>query len=1218
MGIRLESTLMKRSLSHLTRLFLILILTGLLANCASLSTTQDSRTVTIAVLEDNALESDGSVNRQSIYAGVSLAAEQIRERGGINLQIELYDDDSDTQRAAEIANLIVRSNAVAVIGHSTADTLEAAAELYEISGIPALNISPITEHFTESYYYHFNTSYTVESEAAYIANYLRKVNSADTATIVSTSDSYSQTLAHQFKNTFQGLGGTITVEKQVGEESIDALISDIVSADTGTNHPGTIFIATDESTAAELVIQMKRKGVSYPIAGGSALSSAAFIERIESQPEEITFPGYYTDGILTTRAVIFDSANRYANQFLDGYRSAFADRTTDDVLQPDDRVVNGYDAALILLAAMQNASITGSEIQVEADREKTARALAAMNTLETSAQGVVGPVYFEPSQNIHRAPRFGIYQNGEFVSASIQFEPVEALSEIKNLAREIERGRVLTVNGEYVYRSNVVYVGIDLLGIDDIDIKTSTYKMDFYLWFRYRPNEQDTAYRPEDFVFTNAEGEFESTPLRDDENADGTVLKTYRVSGTFKEQFQFHEYPFDRQTLAVELRNQNATTSFIQYVVDRVGMRYQTETKLLENFRGNGTFESLFGWNENAARMTQDAFPTSSTLGSPQNFDRSIATNFSLINLEVDLERDSLQYIIKSLLPLLITLLLAYITFFLPLGHEERLTVGSTALLTTAFFHLTLADALPEIGYTVAMEYLFYASYIMSALIVLLETLSSRLEKGMENTKRRSEKAVLQTRRHRLDMFGRIVYPSILIATLMVGFFLYTGSLRLGPDQDASSNNLLDTVVKSSTPGLAVESASAAPESAGDAVNLSLSTWRPEDTEEIQSLLDEFERYALETTGKTITVNYRPVMSVNYDSIIDLELARGEGPDLLYVRPFSVDGNIVRYLMPLDDQLPLQENFDPTKLVPWTNNSFGLTYAVPFVGVVQGVYYNKDIFDKYFLAVPTTWEEFKITLTALKFADENLIPIANALNQNEDSEMFMSIAANFLGGPEGRQEFMQTDGTSLCYDDNRVVRIFQAIEDLKPYLPENVATLNSQASKELFLQGKAAMLFGGSWDLQTISNEAIFNWDVFAVPAPFLSQTYVVFQPDIGIGINRATRHPEEAQLFLEWLMSPEAINLMAQKLPGFYPLRLVEITPGSDQNDTRFLNLVYDYPSDIRWMYTEISNKSPGALEIIRRALYEMMEFGLSPQEAASRLQAGLGEWYEPAQSCR
>ena len=140
--------------------------------------------------------------------------------------------------------------------------------------------------------------------------------------------------------------------------------------------------------------------------------------------------------------------------------------------------------------------------------------------------------------------------------------------------------------------------------------------------------------------------------------------------------------------------------------------------------------------------------------------------------------------------------------------------------------------------------------------------------------------------------------------------------------------------------------------------------------------------------------------------------------------------------------------------------------------------------------------------------DPNMIPIANALNEREDSEMFMSIAANFLGGPEGRDRFMSRNGDSLCYDSSRVVSAFRAIEQLKPYLPEDAGMIGSQRSKELFFNQEAVMLFGGSWDLQKVSTEATdFDWDVFAVPAPYLRDTYVIFQPDIGIGINKDSPH---------------------------------------------------------------------------------------------------------------
>jgi raffinose/stachyose/melibiose transport system substrate-binding protein len=350
---------------------------------------------------------------------------------------------------------------------------------------------------------------------------------------------------------------------------------------------------------------------------------------------------------------------------------------------------------------------------------------------------------------------------------------------------------------------------------------------------------------------------------------------------------------------------------------------------------------------------------------------------------------------------------------------------------------------------------------------------------------------------------------------------------------------------------------------------------------------------------------------------LDIQLGRGEGPDLFYVRPFSVDGNIAKYLDPLNTKLDLKASFDPTKIIPWKNKT-GTDYAMPYVGVVQGVYYNVDLFKKYGISVPRTWDQFINAVNTISAKDPNIIPIANALNQSEDSEMFMSIAANFLGGPDGRESLMRRDGTGMCYNNKRVVDTFQAIEDLKPFLPKDAATINSQNSKELFFKKQAVMLFGGSWDLQTVSDKADFTWGVFAVPSP-TPETYVIFQPDVGIGINRESTHLDEARLFLEWMMSEEAVDLTAQNLAGFYPLNnKVDASKARDANDEKFLKLVNTYKGDIRWMYTEISNKIPSADAIIRRDLYNMLAFDLTPQEAAQHLQSGLGEWYEPAQSCK
>jgi ABC-type branched-subunit amino acid transport system substrate-binding protein len=103
-----------------------------------------------------------------------------------------------------------------------------------------------------------------------LANYLRKINGAETATIINTNDGYGQSLAKQFRNTFRGLGGQITIEttvRSLNERDLEEVVSNIISAGSEIGDPRTIFIAADEETAAQLVILMKRNGISYPVVG---------------------------------------------------------------------------------------------------------------------------------------------------------------------------------------------------------------------------------------------------------------------------------------------------------------------------------------------------------------------------------------------------------------------------------------------------------------------------------------------------------------------------------------------------------------------------------------------------------------------------------------------------------------------------------------------------------------------------------------------------------------------------------------------------------------------------------------------------------------------------------------------------------------------------------------------------------------------------------------
>lgn len=63
-------------------LVLFVILAGLFSGCAPRSTVKDSRTIVVAVVEDDPGET-GNPNPQSAYAGIDLAAESRCGNAGI-------------------------------------------------------------------------------------------------------------------------------------------------------------------------------------------------------------------------------------------------------------------------------------------------------------------------------------------------------------------------------------------------------------------------------------------------------------------------------------------------------------------------------------------------------------------------------------------------------------------------------------------------------------------------------------------------------------------------------------------------------------------------------------------------------------------------------------------------------------------------------------------------------------------------------------------------------------------------------------------------------------------------------------------------------------------------------------------------------------------------------------------------------------------------------
>src|SRR5688572_8337272 len=86
-----------------------------------------------------------------------------------------------------------------------------------------------------------------------------------------------------------------------------------------------------------------------------------------------------------------------------------------------------------------------------------------------------------------------------------------------------------------------------------------------------------------------------------------------------------------------------------------------------------------------SACVTLPTPSTGSTLGQPSLFDSRFRTEFSGFNAEVVLRRDFEVFIVKTLLPLFLLVLVVFATLFFPETlFRERINIPVTAILTSA------------------------------------------------------------------------------------------------------------------------------------------------------------------------------------------------------------------------------------------------------------------------------------------------------------------------------------------------------------------------------------------------------------------------------------------------------------------------------------------------------------------------------------------------------
>ncbi|MFC5826636.1 ABC transporter substrate-binding protein [Nonomuraea insulae] len=164
----------------------------------------------------------------------------------------------------------------------------------------------------------------------------------------------------------------------------------------------------------------------------------------------------------------------------------------------------------------------------------------------------------------------------------------------------------------------------------------------------------------------------------------------------------------------------------------------------------------------------------------------------------------------------------------------------------------------------------------------------------------------------------------------------------------------------------------------------------------------------------------------------------------------------------------------------------GKWYGVPNYGEFVMVYYNKDLFDKHKVKVPTTYEEFTAALDT--FVKAGVTPISNAGAEYPAQQIFYQLALSKAQKPwleafqsyKGKVDF---HGPEFTYGADTFADWVK-----KGYLAKNSAGLKAEDMGVAFMNGKFPIVVSGSWWYGRFASEIKdFEWGHFLFPGATMS-----------------------------------------------------------------------------------------------------------------------------------
>ena len=339
------------------------------------------------------------------------------------------------------------------------------------------------------------------------------------------------------------------------------------------------------------------------------------------------------------------------------------------------------------------------------------------------------------------------------------------------------------------------------------------------------------------------------------------------------------------------------------------------------------------------------------------------------------------------------------------------------------------------------------------------------------------------------------------------------------------------------------------------------------------------------------------VPGASMEDFLRARAAAGTLPDL-----FAINSNAFGHKFMADGfAADLADTAAAANTLPGLREPFttpaGQVYGIPVGTATTWMYYNRDLIaEAGIAAIPTTWDEFIAALEKLKSAR-----IAGTII---DKDGFGNTWFSYIFAQKvvpGEPDFVaKIERGEFDFTQPGVADIFTKVK----YLTDNglahkafLSTNNAQASS-LFLQGRAATYFAGSWQASQLLDGDVDAGIFFPAVKDAGEATMGVLVPETGAGINAASENLDAAFDLLNWMFG-EGYAFYQNGMGNIPSVVEVMGEVKLDPRVIRVLDEVKGYPQTRLWFQYLPSETLP----LVNKLLDQVLLGDLTPQEAAEEL---------------